>query len=285
MTVYQPLVSLQRPVAIDTTANNFSGQHILLRCAKNDYLDRGDARRLCRKVQTLFTNQGATVEFEAGGKNEKDVAAAVVAPAPPTAKPDLIVELTSRLVHSDNSPLLWILSIASATLIPALTEYTFAEDIKILDGDGALLASDTLQARFMRYFGLAAWGFNGLADLLWRPDSEALTGKAMVRNFTRDYYGQLSQLAFHAHMRSRVLHDFDERPATPKPKAPALLPSATPATWPAAPAAPTAPPQPAPAWMGAPPPGVSPQPPPGVAPQPAPTTNPTTPAAPGRTTP
>jgi len=181
----------------------------------------------------------------------------------------------------------WVLCWASATLIPALTEYTFAQDIKILDGDGFLLASDTLQARFVRYFGLAAWGFNGLADLLWRPDSEELTGKSMVRSFTRDYYGHLSQLAFHARMRSMVLHDFDERPAPPKPSAPATPAPApfvpvAPSAWPAAPAAPAgAPPQPQPqpqpapqpapaGWLGAPPPGVAPQPgPPGQTAPPA----------------
>ncbi len=38
VTVYEPLVSLQRPVVIDPEVGNFEGQHLLVRCIPGDYL-------------------------------------------------------------------------------------------------------------------------------------------------------------------------------------------------------------------------------------------------------
>ncbi|MBI5548167.1 MAG: hypothetical protein HY901_30165, partial [Deltaproteobacteria bacterium] len=51
-------------MAIDTGVANFENQRLLLRCARNEYLDGGDARRLCSKLNKLLTNQGAAVEVE-----------------------------------------------------------------------------------------------------------------------------------------------------------------------------------------------------------------------------
>src|SRR5689334_13680851 len=64
VTVYQPLVSLQRPVAVDPQLANFEGQRVLVRCIPGDYLQPNDAAQLCRNVRSLFTKQGAQVEVE-----------------------------------------------------------------------------------------------------------------------------------------------------------------------------------------------------------------------------
>jgi hypothetical protein len=45
-----------------------------------------------------------------------------------------------------------------------------------------------------------------------RPSEEELTGEAPARDFSRDFYAQLSQLAFNARVRSDVLRSFEPRP-------------------------------------------------------------------------
>ncbi|MBL8957391.1 MAG: hypothetical protein JNK82_41845, partial [Myxococcaceae bacterium] len=98
----------------------------------------------------------------------------------------------------------------------------------------------TLQARFIRYFGLAFWAVNGLLDLIVRPKGEGLIGNNHKTDFSRDFHGQMSQLAFHATMRAKVLKSF-EGEGEPKP-APAPGAPAAPAVKPR----PAAPGQPAP---------------------------------------
>jgi len=202
VTVYQPLVSLQRPAVINPDHNNFEGLKLLLKCLPTDYTDSGDSEILCQNLRTLFDNQGAQVELEVPDSD-------VPKPDEEAAKPDLIVELTSRQLHSENSALQWALCYASFTLIPAVTEATFAQDVILRDTDGFLLGQDSLQGRFVRYFGLGYWAINGLMDLIVRDKSEQLTGSAQKEEFSRDFYGQLSQLVFHARMKQLVLRNFD----------------------------------------------------------------------------
>jgi len=209
MTVYQPLMGLQRPVAIDPQLANFERMRMVVRCIPGDDFDAQDAQRLCRNMRTLFSNQGADVETQvprAGGDELEDLN---------PKKPDFVIDMRSRLIHEENSGLLWLLCIASATLIPAITESTFAQDVTIKDGNGFTLINGTYQSRFVRYFGIATWGINGLLDLLIRSPSEKLTTDGAERDFSRDFYRQMSQLAFHAQMRRRVLRSFEPEPGPP----------------------------------------------------------------------
>lgn len=210
VTVYQPLVSLQRPVVVDPHIANFEGQRMLVRCIPGDYLQPDDAEQLCRNVRSLFTKQGAQVEVEVprAGRSARDDQA--------EAKPDLIIDLKARLVHEENSGLLWTLSVMTFTLVPAITESTFAQEVTIRDSSGFLLASDTLQGRFIRYTGVGLWAVNGALDLFVRSDEEDLTGDSPKKDFSRDFHGQLSQLAFNARMRSWVMRGFEEQPRAPE---------------------------------------------------------------------
>ncbi len=187
VTVYQPLTALQRPRVINPEHKNFDGLRLMLRCIPSEDTDSGDSEILCQHLSTLFVNQGAEVELEVP---ESDLPLREDA----AARPDLIIELTSRMLHSENSTLQWMLCYASATLIPAVTEATFVQDVLLRDADGFLLGSDALQARFIRYFGVAYWGINKLMDLIVRPKEEALTGDAAKADFSRDFYGQVAQL-------------------------------------------------------------------------------------------
>ncbi len=228
VSVYQPLVSLQRPVVLDPELANFEGLKLLVRCHQSDYLDYLDAQRLCGKVRTMFANQGAGVEVDVVRRSGAGSAAVAEEPSSPAAKPDLILELKSRLVHSENSKLLWGICFISFTLVPAITEYTFSQEVAIRDPEGFLLASDELQGRFVRYFGAGTWVVNKTLDWLVRAEPDKLTGSAVNQDFSKDFYGQLSQLAFHARMRSLVLHSFENEvkaaaapgPASPAPASP-----------------------------------------------------------------
>jgi hypothetical protein len=215
MTVYQPMMSLQRPVAVDPQDPNFKGQRLLVRCIPGEWADPGESQTLCQNVSTLFSNQGAKVDVEIPGETfgEDDeheapaVRAAQKARAPPS-RPDLIIELSARRLAYDNTGLNWFLCWATLTLIPAVTDVTFAQDVVVKDADGFLLVQDSLQARFIRYFGFGVWAINGLADLIVRSKEEKLLGDAPRRDFSHDFHEHLSQLALTATVRERVLHNF-----------------------------------------------------------------------------
>ncbi|HZH77576.1 MAG TPA: hypothetical protein VEY88_16240 [Archangium sp.] len=205
VTVYQPLSSLQRPAIVDPQLANFEGMRLLVRCVPGDYIKAPDADLLCRKVGALFRNQGAKVETDVprNGRSSRSLEKG--------AQPDLIVDLSSRLLHKESSSPLWALTALSFTLVPAYTEYSVAQDVTIRDASGFLLASDSLKARFIEYFGAGIWGVNWVLDIFVRPPEEKLMGDAPAQDFSRDFYAQLSQLAFNARVRSDVLRSFEPR--------------------------------------------------------------------------
>jgi hypothetical protein len=206
VTVYQPLTGLARPVAIDPTRENFAGQRIRVRCITGEALDEDDAEKLCRNQRALFEAQGAEVDTQVP-RDGVDLEEKGAKP------PDLIVELKARLLHKDSSPALWVLSVATLTLVPAIIDVTFAQDVTIRDPDGFLLVADSLQARFVTQVGIAVGAANLLMDWLVRPPKERLSTGAVQDDFSRDFHGQLSQLAFQARMRSWVMRGLDDKSA------------------------------------------------------------------------
>lgn len=196
ITVYQPLRSIQRPVAIDPQMRNLVGVRLSLYCIPGGDVDRSGAKLLCRRVDTLLAQQGATVvTFDDGAVEEPGDGNAT----------DLHVELRARLLHKEKNNFLFVLSYMTATLVPAYSEYSFAQDVTIRDSTGFLLASTSLEARFVRYFGVGIWGLNWLLDRLVREEPEKVGGRSANRDFSRDFYGQISQLVFNAENRRRVL--------------------------------------------------------------------------------
>lgn len=209
-TVYQPLTSLQKPTAIQPSSTNFAGQRMLIRCMPDGYTKPADAQRLCTKLASFFSNQGAQVDVAVprAGAGLPDLVGG--------ARPDLVIELSTRLLHTESPPFLWAATIISCSIIPAYTEHSFAQDISIRDADGFELASDSLQARFVSYNGVGLWAVNRSLDLLVREESEHLTGGVPERDFSRDFFRQVNQLAFNARVRAAVLRDFEPSPAAAK---------------------------------------------------------------------
>lgn len=221
ITVYQPLTSLQRPVVVDSRLPNFEGAKLKVRCHAGDDLPQGDAQALCRRLGTLFRNQGAEVDTEV------PLSGRAVSQSPDEVKADLVLDVRSRLVHQDSSNLLVLLAYMTATIIPVYSEYSFEQEVTVRDATGSLLASDKYQSRFVEYVGAGVWTVNWVLDLLVRPPEEEIAGDVAKKEFSRDLYGQLSQLMFNAKVRSQVLSEFNA-PAPPgvPPAAPAAAPAA-----------------------------------------------------------
>jgi hypothetical protein len=211
VTVYQPLSALQRPVVVDPGYPNFEGTRMLVRCVPNDVLPPGDAEDLCRRVSTLFRNQGATVESEVPREGRGSTRA-----EEENGKPELIVDLKSRRLHENDRIWLALISGLTLTLVPAISEHSFSQEVTVRDSSGSVLATDTFESRFVKYTGILVWGANWIADLAVRDDQDDMAGEQHAKNdYSRDLYGQLSQLAFNAKVRAKVLRDFAPAPTAP----------------------------------------------------------------------
>ena len=224
--VYQPMSGLHDPVVIDPQQPNFQDVRLTVYCAPGDHLNAEETRTLCRRVGTLFENQGAVVltytrnrlqveqareeeeaalaASESESESEGAVDATGVSRGTDEAPTDLVLELRSRQTHAASDPVSWVLCAGSFTLVPGVTESSFATDVVIRDGTGFLLARDTLEGRLVRYFGVGSWATNRIVDLLWREDEDELTGDAVNQDLSADLYSQLSQLLFNAKMQWQV---------------------------------------------------------------------------------
>ena len=214
ITVYQPLSGLHRPVIIDTQMSNFKNQRLIIQCVPEDLLDQRSADVLCRKVATLFRNQGAKVQTfatlnvynddEDTFEDNNNVNSSKNSESKNIPASDLTLQLRARMIHEENNKMLATFSCMFFTLIPAFTEYTFVQDITIHDSSGFLLVADSLKGRFVRYFGITTYLGNIILDW-FREEPEKLTGKRINKDFSKDFYSQLSQLVFNAKMRRQVL--------------------------------------------------------------------------------
>lgn len=218
--VYQPLSGLHRPIVVDPTAPNFTDLHVTVVCTPGGLLSRGEARLLCDRVGKLFENQGAVVTTDSDrgfGVTDVDLGETPEAKAAPTT--DLTMELRARKLETTNDPLSWILCFASATLVPAVTESTFATDVIVRDGTGFLLVKDTLEGRIVRTWGIGTWAGNKILDWVWRKKEDELSSKQVHADVSADLYGQLSQDMMNAKMRWKVLLE-----ATPEGRATSKAP-------------------------------------------------------------
>lgn len=211
VTVYQPLVGLQRPIAVDPQSpENFSATRVLVRCHPADGVE---ADVLCRNLRSSLSKQGAQVTTEVVRPSGK-----VVASAQSEAPPQFVIDVTSKLIQHRDEPLLQVLNILSLTLVPAISETTYGQEFRVRDAQGFVLAQQSYQERFVQSFGLGVWALNGLIDLLIRPKSEQVTGDGYKEEFTRDLHGHLAQLLHNAKVRARVMNAFVTEPEPVKQK-------------------------------------------------------------------
>jgi hypothetical protein len=208
--VYQPLSGLHRPVVVDPQLPNFQDVRLTMRCFPGDLLNAQEASALCQKVGTLFENQGALVldgdeeeeeESEESEGEETEEGEEAPAPVPTT---ELTMELRARKVHEANNLLSWAVCLASFTVVPGVSEATFAQDVVIRDATGSLLLSESLEGRLVLRFGAGTWLGNKLMDLTVRAPEDELTGNAVNQDLSDDMYRQMSQLLFNAKMQSQV---------------------------------------------------------------------------------
>jgi len=209
---YQPMSGLHDPVIVDIQAPNLADVSLTVYCVPGPDLSPQEASVLCQHVGTLFTNQGAEVRTVTSSRalQADDLGSALDArdaeedPAPTT---DLVLELRGRRLNESNDPLMWALCYASFTLVPAVSEFTFAQDAVVRDGSGFLLATDTVQGRIVRQFGGSVWVGNRILDRLFREDADEVTGDAAKNDLSDDLYRQLSQLVYNAKVQWQVLQE------------------------------------------------------------------------------
>jgi hypothetical protein len=207
--VYQPLSGLHAPVVVDPQAENLSDVRLAVTCLSGDFLSRQETLGLCRKMEALFEIQGAEVTLVDSGSafsQSDEVSASSESDVEAVARPrtDLSLELRSREIHKSVNPLSWVLSIGTFTVLPAVSDSTFAQDVVIRDETGFLLVSDSLQGRVIRRFGVGSWLGNAIADLGREKEAKLSAGSA-ERDLSQDLYGQISQLVFNAKIQWRVL--------------------------------------------------------------------------------
>jgi hypothetical protein len=218
--VYHPMAGLHGPVVVDTTAPNFEGVNLTVHCVPGDYVNRQQAGNLCQRVGTLFENQGATVLSVAGegSLNPADIGLAPFRPEElldddpveeeeePEPLGDLTVELRGRQIHAARHPWSWLFCVASFTLLPGVTESTFAQDVLIRDANGFLLSSKTLKGRLVQRFGAGPWIGNAMLNLS-REKGNKIKRSAAEKDLSNDLYGQLSQSVFNAKIQWEVLQE------------------------------------------------------------------------------
>jgi len=208
--VYQPMSGLQAPVVVDPTVRNFEDVRMTVHCVPGAFLSRQENSALCRKVGALFEIQGAQVRtIDTIGRAEDELEGEPPdGPAAPASEPptDLTLELRARELHEAKNPMSWLISIGTFTLLPGVSESTFAQDVVIRDSSGFLLVSDSLEGRVMLRFGLGSWLGTAVSDL-GREKDERLIGRAADQDLSEDLYGQLSQLAFNAKVQWQILRE------------------------------------------------------------------------------
>jgi hypothetical protein len=219
---------LQRPTLVAPGGSSLNESRVFVRCHPDDkYLPPGDAERVCRQLATALRRQGAEVETTVPrGRDESGPAQAFDGQGA-----DLTVDLRSRTEHHYDYPILAYPAVLTCTTIPIIEEETYAQDIEVRGRSMTVLASQTLRARFVTYTGWAVWSFNQLADFFFRDDQNDLSGDIGKKEFSADFYRQISQLTFNARVRSDLLGLTTSTRALPAvPPTPA--PGATPATSP-----------------------------------------------------
>jgi len=208
--VYQPVAGLQSPAVVDPSAANFVDLKLSVYCLPGDFLEPQEASALCQKVSLLFENQGAVVQTSttARGLRDGDLAAELGQTDAEAGGPaDLVLEIRSRRLHQSNDTLWWAASLSTLTIVPAITESTFAQDVVVRDASGFVLVSDSLQGRLVRRFGVGAWAGNAVLNKLLREEPDKVTQDSAGEALSDDLYRQLSQLVFNADVQRRVLQE------------------------------------------------------------------------------
>ena len=259
VTLYEPMGVLQRPTLVVPATSTFERTRVQVRCLPGSDMPSGDAEKVCRLVSASLRGQGAETETVVPRQLED---------SPPSlafdgAGADLSIEIESATEHHYDHPFLGVVSCLTLTLVPSFAEETYRSQVVVRGRNQTILAEDTLRARFVTYNGVLLWAANYVADWLFRDDDNDVSGDLGLKDFSRDYYGQIAQLTYNARVRSELLG----LTARAQPLA-AVLPITAPA--PTTPAPTTPAPAPAPATTTAPTPTAAPPPPPPLDEPPAP---------------
>jgi hypothetical protein len=185
---YQPLGGMRRSYLVSYQEQNFKGLSLRLKCLKSATIDAFQAEELCEKMRVLFESQGALIKDASNKETEDDS----------QQKPDLSIVFSAKKIYDVENSWLWPVSFFTFTLIPVEQEFAVEQSMQIVDGSGQLLKTENFQARFVWVWGLGYWAINGLLNWTVRSDFENVTEETVKRDFSQDFYSQVSQTLYNA---------------------------------------------------------------------------------------
>lgn len=243
VTLYQPMGALQRPTAVNVDDPNFQDTRVLVRCIPREGFAAADAEKACRQIARSLQQQGAETETIV----PRNLDEGLPADAFDGRGAELTVELTARIEHANDWPLLSAASCVTCTAVPSVVEGTYVQDVTIRARNQTVLAEETFRARLLSYTSCLLWSVNGILDWAFRDDEDDLTSDGANKAYSRDLYRQIAQLTYNARVRSDLLGLTTprRRQTTTAPAAPATTTTTTP-TEPAVSAEPTVAPASAP---------------------------------------
>ena len=208
MRSYEPVSSVHRALVVDPQALNFADTRLDVHCVPRDLLINGRSNQLCRHVAELFESQGAVVntvsrwrrtevaegETPVVEEPAEDEVTAVGDPRPV----QLFVEIRARELSKKSYPLSWFACLASFTLIPAVTESTFVQEVVVRDAERVRLLEDRAEGRVRVRAGAGAWLSTLLLDRVWKKKKDKQVGVSVTKDLTRDLDRQLSQAVYQA---------------------------------------------------------------------------------------
>lgn len=202
---YQPLSGLHDPVVVDPALPNFSGLRLDVYCAPGETLKESEAVQLCDRVGALFEGQGAVVKTIVADPQLEGEGLGMDLGEGETREPaELVLELRGGPGSRQEHPVSWGLFSLTFTLVPAVWESTFTQQLTVRDDTGFLLARRELRGRLIHSYGAGVWAGNWILDWLVREESERLSRDSLNRDLSADLYGQLSQAVFDATQQRRV---------------------------------------------------------------------------------
>ena len=219
---YQPLAGLQRPIAIDIKKRNFSQLKINLNCVFSKEFSKSDSSFVCEKLQNSLVAQGAEVkiisdENDADKEEEKNEKSDNASKSDSDKKnknnlaekladipQEYRIDVDSKEIFRDRNTWMWALAIPSFTFFPVKEEYVSRATLRIVNPKGFLLATDYLDARFIRYISIPYAGMNLLLNWLFRSPDEKVSAETLHLRLSEDFYGQLSQIILNAQKREQL---------------------------------------------------------------------------------
>ena len=192
--VYEPMARIHNPTAIDLDRKNFKNTRVALKCDMP--LDPRGRIVLCRKLLILLERQGAST-YLLGEKEDNDFVIHVKSKSVELEKSNMLSRMIDFVFLSSGVLLLGV--------IPTEENSWYAVDISVYDGNNALLSQEKFKFLIKEYVGPMFQIYNSFMNILLRNEDELVDTEMSKKDFSKDFYTQVSQMIFNAKQKKLVL--------------------------------------------------------------------------------